>query len=130
MIFRYKRVQGVLRPVIPIKIHYRNRSVIYEVLVDSGADVCMFDSEIGDTLGIPFFNGRSGEVVGVTGVVKPYYIHPVTITVGNQSFDTEAGFLSNVSRFGYGVVGQRGFFEHFVVSFDFLKGEISVMERT
>ncbi|MBI5793502.1 hypothetical protein HZA87_00215 [Candidatus Uhrbacteria bacterium] len=103
--------------------------MIYEVLVDSGADVCMFDAEIGDALGIPFFDGREGEVVGVTGAMKPYYIHPITITVGSRSFEIEAGFLSNVSRFGYGVVGQRGFFEQFVVSFDFLKEEILVMER-
>ncbi len=129
MIFRYKNVQGVLRPIIPIKIQYRNRSVIYEVLVDSGADICMFDGEVGDALGIPFFDGRPGEVVGVTGVVKPYYIHPVTISVGGLTFEIEAGFLSNVSRFGYGVVGQRGFFDQFVVSFDFLNGELAVLER-
>lgn len=129
MIFRYKKIQGVSRPVIPIKIYYHSRSVTYEVLVDSGADVCMFDAEVGDALGIPFFDGQSGEVSGVTGVTKPYYIHPVTISVGDKSFEVEAGFLSNVSRFGYGVVGQRGFFDQFVVSFDFLREEILLTER-
>lgn len=129
MIFQYKNIQGVLRPVVPIKIQYRNRSVIYEVLVDSGADVCMFDAEVGDVLGIPLFDGSSGEVSGITGVTKPYYVHFVTISIGDQSFEAEAGFLSNVSRFGYGVVGQRGFFDQFIVSFDFLKEEISLTKR-
>lgn len=129
MIFRYKKIQGVPRPVIPIKIQYRNRSVTYEVLVDSGADVCMFDAEVGDVLGVPFFDGVSGEVSGITGVIKPYYIHPVTISVGDQSFEAEVGFLSNVSRFGYGVVGQKGFFDQFIVSFDYLKEEIILTKR-
>lgn len=129
MIFQYKKIQGVSRPVVPIKIQYRDRSVIYEVLVDSGADVCMFDAEVGDALGIPFFDGLVGEVSGVTGLTKPFYIHPVTITVGDTSFSVEAGFLSNVSRFGYGVVGQRGFFDQFIVMFDFLKEEIELTKR-
>lgn len=130
MIFRYKKILGVSRPVVPIKVHYRNRAVTYEVLVDSRADVCMFDAEVGDALGIPFFDGLVGEVSGVTGLIKPFYIHPVTITVGDTSFSVEVGFLSNVSRFGYGVVGQRGFFDQFIVSFDFLKEEILFTSRT
>lgn len=129
MIFRYKNIQGVSRPVVPIKIQYRNRSVTYEVLVDSGADICMFDAEVGDVLGIPLFDGASGEVSGITGVTKPYYIHPVAISIGDQSFEAEAGFLSNVSRFGYGVVGQKGFFDQFIVSFDFLKEEVLLTKR-
>lgn len=46
MKFRYKKYgPGILRPIIPIEIIYQNRSVGYEVLVDSGADFCIFDSQ-------------------------------------------------------------------------------------
>lgn len=46
MQFPYKKFGEYLRPVIPIKIKYNNASVGYEVLVDSGADLCIFDAEI------------------------------------------------------------------------------------
>jgi len=39
MKFRYKKYgSGILRPVIPIEIIYKDIAVPYEVLVDSGAD--------------------------------------------------------------------------------------------
>lgn len=59
MKFRYKKyAPGVLRPVIPIEITFQNRSVPYEVLVDSGADFCIFDAAIGELLDIDIESGR------------------------------------------------------------------------
>ena len=40
-----------------------------------------------------------------------------------------AGFLSNIARLGYGVVGQKGFFDVFLVKFDLLKEEVELRER-
>ena len=36
---------------------------------------------------------------------------------------------SGIARLGYGVVGQKGFFEIFVVKFDLLKEEIELKQR-
>ena len=48
MKFRYKKYgSGVIRPVIPLKVAYDNKTIVQEVLVDSGADVCLFDAEVG-----------------------------------------------------------------------------------
>lgn len=49
MKFKYKKFGPFLRPVIPVKLKYQDRSIGYEVLVDSGADLCIFDAEIGET---------------------------------------------------------------------------------
>jgi len=59
MKFRYKKYgPGILRPVIPVEIAHQDRSVPYEVLVDSGADFCIFDSQIGELLGIDITRGE------------------------------------------------------------------------
>jgi len=51
MKFRDKKYRpGVLKPVIPIEIIYKEKSVPYEVLIDSGADFCIFDAQIGEIL--------------------------------------------------------------------------------
>jgi len=45
MKFRYKKYgPSILRPIIPIEIVYKDKSVPYEVLIDSGADFCIFDA--------------------------------------------------------------------------------------
>ncbi len=130
MRFQYKKYgPGVLRPVIPVEISYKGRSVPYEVLVDSGADFCIFDAEIGELLGINIADGEPQTVGGITGALETYYVHMVTLKVGGWPHPVKVGFLPNIARLGYGVVGQRGFFDIFVVKFDLLKEEIELKER-
>lgn len=130
MKFRYKKYgPQILRPVIPIEITYGNVTVPYEVLVDSGADMCIFDAQIAEILKINLKSGKGQKVSGITGVAESYYIHPVTITVGGWKYKIEAGFLPEIGKFGYGVVGQKGFFDIFIVKFDLIKEEIELKQR-
>lgn len=130
MKFQYKKYgHGVLRPVIPIVIKYKGKEVIYEALVDSGADGNIFPAQIADVLDIDVKSGEKKEIWGVTGVGEDYYVHSVELIVGGWSYDVKVGFLPNIARLGYGILGQRGFFDIFVVKFDFLKGEIELRTR-
>ena len=130
MKFKYKKYSyGVLRPVVPIKVIYANRWITNEVLVDSGSDGCLFDAEIGNILGIKLEQGKKAYVSGVTGKRESYYIHPVNIEVGNSKHKILAGFLPNIGKYGYGVVGQQGFFEIFKVKFDLLKETVELQLR-
>ncbi len=130
MKFRYAEFGDNLRPVIPIKVKHGERSVSYNVLVDSGADSCIFDAAIAPLLGIDVEDGVPALVGGIAGQTATYFIHPVTIEVGGWPYDIQAGFLPLVAGgFNYGVVGQKGFFEHFVVKFDLQKGEIELKRK-
>ncbi len=130
MKFKYKKYgPGILRPVIPIEISYNNRAVFYEVLVDSGADFCIFDAQIAEILGIMVLKGEKQEVWGITGIGEPYYVHEVVLKVGGWPHTVRVGFLPNIARMGYGVVGQKGFFDIFVVRFDYKKEEIELIEK-
>jgi len=131
MKFRYKKYgPGVFRPVIPIDISYLGRTLTYEVLVDSGADMCIFDAQIGEILGIDIKKGQKSFVGGITGKDETYYIHEVKIAVGGWPFEIPVGFLPQMADLSYGVVGQKGFFDNFVVKFDLLKQEIELKPRT
>ena len=121
-----------MRPVIPVVVSNGKKSVKYEVLIDSGADRCLFDLEVSEAIGINRGNSDIREVFGVTGQTALYYSHKVTIRVGDISFPIEAGFTKSVSGglVPYGYVGQFGFFERFIVKFDKLKNEVELKSRT
>jgi len=130
MKFQYKKYSpGILRPVIPIEIIYKGKTVSYEALVDSGADTNIFPAQIADVLDIDVKSGEKREVWGVTGVGENYYVHSVELVVGGWSYDVKVGFLPNIASLGYGILGQKGFFDIFVVKFDLLKSEIELKAR-
>jgi len=132
MKFRYARYNGkTLRPVIPIKVKNGASEIGYQVLVDSGADLCLFDAQIGEILGIDVKSGQGREVFGVGGKASIYYLHKITIEVGGWSYGIEAGFMPGVGgrTIPHGIVGQNGFFDLFIVKFDLLKEEIELKQR-
>ncbi len=130
MKFSYKKYgPAILRPVIPVSIEHQSRSISYEVLVDSGADFCIFDAQIGELLGIDVESGVVQKVGGITGDVQLYFLHTVTLRVGGWPYTTAVGFLPAIAKIGYGVVGQNGFFDRFIVTFDYDKEEIELKER-
>ena len=131
MKFQYTRYGSIVRPVIPIKLIFGDKEVGYHVLVDSGADLCLFDADVGLAIGIDVLKGTPHEVFGIGGKTSFYYLHKVKIEVGGWPFEIEAGFMPQVAlrTLPYGVVGQRGFFDKFIIKFDLLKEEIELKER-
>jgi len=122
--FKYKFDNGAYRPIIPVEIQKKNGSEIVArrilVLVDSGADRCIFWGEIGDALGIKVRSGRKEPIYGISGdrVQTWGYTHRVGLKVGNETINTTALFSYDIPN-GLAVVGQKDFFENFVVKFDY-----------
>lgn len=87
--------------------------------------------EAGRVLSIDVNSGRPHEVFGVGGKASIYYLHKVGIEVGGKTHVISAGFMPSVAGriMPYGIVGQRGFFEHFVVKFDLANEEIELKHR-
>jgi hypothetical protein len=115
MKFQYKNLgknrlgQPVIRPIISIRIMNGSRGIKYEVLVDSGADVCIMDAEIAELIGIELTRGKKTTFMGATGAVEDCYKHNVEIVPGEWRYKTEIAFARNLNS-GYGIVGQLGFF--------------------
>lgn len=127
MEFRYRRFGGIARPVITVNLQWRSKSVRYDVLVDSGADECMFDAATAEYLGIDLQQGEMRKATGVGGQTVVYFVHPIDIHIGEKVYTVEAGFISRPGGpYEYGAVGQKGFFDKFLVKFDLLKEEIEL----
>jgi len=120
----------LLKPIIPIGIFYKDKRIKYLALIDSGADFCIFDAEVGEYLGIDIKSGEKIEFKGIEGAnAVEAFLHKVILNIGGWDYKTKVGFSYHISRSGFGVLGQKGFFDIFVIKFDLLKEEIELKER-
>ena len=125
MKFRYTDIQNHQDPQRPFQRPYlivrlingdRHKDVIS--LVDSGADVCLFHSDIGRMLGIEIEAAPRLAFQGVSGAREVAYLHRIDLAVrGLSSITLDAGFTSSMAV-GTGLLGQRGFFEQFQIGFE------------
>lgn len=118
----------LLRPIIPVSINSNNRKLRFEALIDSGADYTIFPGGLGRILGLEIESGKKDSIIGVSGEVVKVYFHPVTIDVGGWPFNILAGFADGMNQ-NYGILGQKGFFDLFIVKFDLEKKEIELKPR-
>lgn len=119
----------ILRPVIPVILEFEEVKTGYLALVDSGSDYCFFHSEIAETLGLDWQRGKKMNFVGVTGQRATAYFHNINLYIGGWPYKLYCGFTSEISLDGFGVLGQIGFFDLFVVKFDLVKEEIEIKPR-
>ncbi len=121
---------SILKPIIPFKILIGKKELNYAALIDSGADFCIFDAEIGEYLGVDVRSGRSEEFGGIQerGGARAF-LHDVVLNVGGLEYKTTIGFSYDIARHGFGILGQKGFFDIFIVQFDLLKEQIELKER-
>jgi len=110
--------RNILRPVIPVYLINGGNRVGYEVLVDSGADYCIFHGEIGEIIDIDVKSGPKMEFYGTGGIKQIAYFHNLIIEVGGFKYPCYTGFSYDIRDLPYGIVGQDEFFNFFVVIFD------------
>ncbi len=101
-----------------------------EVLLDTGADFCIFSGEIGEALGIDLKSGIIHEIVGVGGTTTRGYIHKIGLEIPGFAIFNSWGFFSDdLNDMNHAILGQQGFFEKFKVSFEYQKKLIVVRSR-
>src|ERR1700730_8695991 len=102
MKFAYKRrASSVERPIIPIIVRNpaTQQAVRYLALVDYGADVRVFASEIGELIGLDVTAGAEHAVSGViAGQTRPYYMHDVEIEIGGWRRPVAVGLCRSWQR--------------------------------
>lgn len=105
-------------PVLNLVIFYRhNRSRRIEAIVDSGSQQCLFHAGIGEALGMNVDDGVEGPLGGVIGgATGKVYYHKIRLLVAGESIEIMAGFSHQLSV--PGLLGQIGFFDNFIVTFD------------
>lgn len=129
MIFPYLKITPqIKRPIVPIIMTSKERFITYSALIDSGADWCVFSIELAKALGIALSPRRPIRFIGIGKDELRGYWGKVDARVGNVNFKIKAIF-ADISDFGHGILGQKGFFDIFVVKFDLVKEEIELKPR-
>lgn len=123
--------KNALRPVIPIKLSHKDKSASYLVLIDSGADFCIFHADLGKAIGIEIEKGKKLEYFGIEGNKQFAYFHDINIEIqGWIKFSACVGFSYDFTKnMPYGILGQKGFFNLFKVIFDYTGEDIEIREK-
>jgi len=93
MKFKYSKFPGTptepfpdrkyaLRPVLSITVKKDRKSIIYQAIIDSGADHNIFHAQIGEALGLNIRTGKKLSFWGTGGQQQIAYFHEVVIEVG------------------------------------------------
>lgn len=91
------------------------RSKRFDAIIDSGASGCLFHASIGKAIGLEIEKGEIMQTMGVAGAEK-VFLHDITIYIPGGPIITRAGFSDKLPIAG--LLGMRGFFEHFKIIFD------------
>ena len=105
--------------------------MIYTALVDSGSGNCIFSLDTADLLQIRLRPEDKTEFIGVgKDKVKGYWAN-ITLKVGNITYEARVIF-AEMSDFGHGILGQKGFFDHFDVKLSYNRQiiELDSLKRT
>lgn len=127
----------IIRPVVGVELSYFKVGQIdgesrKMALIDSGADRCIFRSEIADELGITDLEkGIRYDFGGVAdGAQLVGYIHKIGISVGSfPMYTLSAVFTRQMSGIADCLLGQNGFFDHFAVKLDLRRNEITIKSK-
>lgn len=106
-------------PIIPIEVYSEEVQtyLAYGAIVDSGAEYCMFDAQIGQAMGLIIKEGDSVDLKGADGSVFKAYLHDVRYQVGGYGRSARIAFTYHMAP-GTGILGREGFFNFFRVEFD------------
>lgn len=85
-------------------------------LIDSGATVSIFRSEVAESLGINIEKGKEMYLGGVGGRIKGF-LHRLTIEVAGKRFVCPIVF-SRDYLVSFNLLGREGFFKRFRITFE------------
>lgn len=96
-------------------------------LVDSGADFCVFHANIGEAIGIDVRSGVPHNFGGVASRENVSFLHEVELALEDfTTIDTRVAFSYELTDPYKGFLGQRGFFDHFKITFRYSNHSFSL----
>jgi hypothetical protein len=100
----------ISRPLIPVRLFYKDKYLDIYALIDSGADVSLFHSSIAKKLGMDLKAGRKEKASGISGDPIDIYFHPIKLQIlgFSDSIELEIGFTDSPKVSA--ILGQAGFF--------------------
>ena len=133
MKFDYIKIGSHKRPIIPVRLSYKNSAINTPALIDSGADFNVFPLSMAKDLGLNLntdkpivFSGVGEKSLKLTG-----YMALLDLIIFNKGesikFSTPVVFTDDIPSNGFSLLGETGFFDHLSqVSFFYNRGKITL----
>lgn len=115
-----------LRPVIQIDLDGTSGEFGYLVVIDSGADYCIFHATVGEQIGLDIKKGIPLTFYGTSGEPQKAYFHKVSFKIGGHKHTANVGFSYEMDKLAYGILGQDGFFDQWTIKFEYSKENIEL----
>jgi hypothetical protein len=115
--------------LIPVTLISDRKAITIDALVDSGADNCIFPGMLGLALGIDVYKGPKQLIGGLGGRIIEARFHHLKLKVGHVQVNIYAGFSFDTLGIT-GLLGQKGFFDHFRVVFDRTNNSVIINQRS
>lgn len=118
---KYKDPEGnlVQLPIVSVQVKCNRVMVPIWGLLDSGADITLLNASFAQLFQIDLRKGKATQLFGVLeGAGFDVYMHQVNIAVKDLgSVDTVVAFTNSEQYPEHMILGRRGFFDHFTVTF-------------
>ena len=121
--------RGHHRPLIPVKLLIDDgRCVLIDALIDTGADISLFPQHLAEQLGFDLSHPPDGMVSAAVGGQCSYRLRDVTLELRRPPevvrWKASIGFVDRTMS--YAILGTRGFFEFFRLTYDARAGFLTV----
>ncbi len=117
MTFQYKTdVTGKHFPVISVRLVYQEKIIDSSALIDSGATISIFKSDVAQNLKIKI-EGRKEIILGGVGGRIRGYVHSVKTEIAGKMMVIPIVF-SHEYLVSFNLLGRDTFFENFLITFD------------
>jgi hypothetical protein len=113
------------RPAVPVQLEDLV-AVRYTCLVDSGAIANRLPAQLAALAGVSLAEALDEGRVGVGGLLTTGLLLRVDLTIAGVRYDAPVWFC-DPWPFGFGLLGQEGFFRHFRVTFCAAEGWLELV---
>ena len=114
--------KSVFKPIIPVRLSYKKTHKVIKfglgALLDTGADVCFCDDSIGAWLGVNSKNKKKYSFTAANNQTFETYCEEVTLHIGGIQYQCPFFFSSTLPQNTRLILGTKGFFDHFLVTFN------------
>ncbi|MCK4244643.1 MAG: hypothetical protein KAX20_03355 [Candidatus Omnitrophica bacterium] len=107
------------RPVIDVRLIFKEKSRLFPAIIDSGADESLFPGWMAKFLGHHLEKGKKVRLFrGIGGEIKAY-LHQTYIEIGGIGFRCDTYYSDKFNDWEYGLLGEKTFFSHFKIELDY-----------
>ena len=111
-------VRWIKRPMVQIEVSGPTGKRTFDALIDSGADVSLFNTQVAELLGFDLSRAKSRNFMGISGGIEAFTLEEVEIQVEGME-SSIAIPVSFVQTASVGLLlGEEGFFDAFRIKFE------------